>query len=155
MSRKKSGFLTFCCSLLPGAGEMYLGFLKQGASIMTLFLLLFAHFAVLSKCDHIRNERQQFPECNMPPCQIYSITKNSQPLHTSVCQLYQILLINTVSPPWTIRLITFTVPVKSKERKRNILKKLLICRKIPPFKINDQHIIPYRSQFLKQFRIIP
>lgn len=42
MTRKKSRFLTFCCSLLPGAGEMYLGFLKQGVSIMTLFLLLFA-----------------------------------------------------------------------------------------------------------------
>lgn len=42
MSRKKSRFLTFCCSLFPGAGEMYLGFLKQGVSIMTLFLFLFA-----------------------------------------------------------------------------------------------------------------
>lgn len=41
MTRKKSRFLTFCCSLFPGAGEMYLGFLKQGVSIMTLFLLLF------------------------------------------------------------------------------------------------------------------
>ena len=47
MSRKKSGFLTFCCSLLPGAGEMYLGFLKQGASIMTLFLLLFSVCGVI------------------------------------------------------------------------------------------------------------
>lgn len=42
MTRKKSRFLTFCCSLIPGAGEMYLGFLKQGVSIMTLFLGLFA-----------------------------------------------------------------------------------------------------------------
>lgn len=37
MTRKKSKFLTFCCSLIPGAGEMYLGFLKQGISIMAAF----------------------------------------------------------------------------------------------------------------------
>lgn len=37
MSRKRNGFFTFIFSLLPGAGEMYLGFLKQGASIMILF----------------------------------------------------------------------------------------------------------------------
>lgn len=37
MTRKRSRLLTFFFSLLPGAGEMYLGFLKQGASIMTLF----------------------------------------------------------------------------------------------------------------------
>lgn len=47
MTRKKSKFLTFCCSLLPGAGEMYLGFLKQGVSIMTLFFLLFAVCGVI------------------------------------------------------------------------------------------------------------
>lgn len=41
MTRKKSKFLTFCCSLVPGAGEMYLGFLKQGVSIMGLFLLIY------------------------------------------------------------------------------------------------------------------
>lgn len=38
MTRKRNGFFTFIFSLLPGAGEMYLGFLKQGASIMILFL---------------------------------------------------------------------------------------------------------------------
>lgn len=38
MSRKKkSGFLTFCFSLLPGAGEMYLGFMKMGISLMGMF----------------------------------------------------------------------------------------------------------------------
>lgn len=42
MTRKKSKFLTFWCSLIPGAGEMYLGFLKQGVSIMTAFFVLFA-----------------------------------------------------------------------------------------------------------------
>lgn len=40
MTRKKSGFLTFCFSLIPGAGEMYMGFMKQGISIMAFFWLL-------------------------------------------------------------------------------------------------------------------
>ena len=35
--KKKSGFLTFCFSLIPGAGEMYLGFMKMGLSLMGLF----------------------------------------------------------------------------------------------------------------------
>lgn len=40
MIRKKSGFLTFCFSLVPGAGEMYMGFMKQGLSIMAAFWLV-------------------------------------------------------------------------------------------------------------------
>lgn len=42
MTRKKNGFLTFIFSLLPGAGEMYLGFFRQGVSIMSAFFLLIA-----------------------------------------------------------------------------------------------------------------
>lgn len=34
MIRKKNRFLTFIFSFIPGAGEMYMGFFKQGASIM-------------------------------------------------------------------------------------------------------------------------
>ena len=46
MTRKKSGFLTFCFSLIPGAGEMYMGFMKLGISIMAVFWLIvfFASF---------------------------------------------------------------------------------------------------------------
>lgn len=46
MTRKKNGFLTFCFSLIPGAGEMYMGFMKQGLSIMAAFwiLIFFAAF---------------------------------------------------------------------------------------------------------------
>lgn len=40
MTKKKNGFLTFCFSLVPGAGEMYMGFMKQGVSIMGAFWLL-------------------------------------------------------------------------------------------------------------------
>ncbi|NLC17598.1 MAG: hypothetical protein GX757_00030 [Clostridiales bacterium] len=40
MIKKKSAFLTFCCSLLPGAGQMYMGFMKRGISLMASFFLL-------------------------------------------------------------------------------------------------------------------
>ena len=53
MTRKKNKLLTFLWSLIPGAGEMYLGFFKMGTSLMALFLLLlsfsgFLNFYVLS-----------------------------------------------------------------------------------------------------------
>lgn len=38
-TKKKSRFLTFCFSLLPGAGEMYMGFMRTGVSLMLLFFL--------------------------------------------------------------------------------------------------------------------
>lgn len=38
-TKKKNRFLTFCCSCLPGAGEMYMGFMKMGVSLMILFFL--------------------------------------------------------------------------------------------------------------------
>ena len=37
---KKNGFCRFMCSLLPGAGEMYMGFMKMGVSIMILFFIM-------------------------------------------------------------------------------------------------------------------
>lgn len=36
---KKNGFLTFCFAFVPGAGQMYLGYMKRGISIMGLFAL--------------------------------------------------------------------------------------------------------------------
>lgn len=39
-AKKKSKFLTFCFSLLPGAAEMYMGFMKMGVSLMSLFFLI-------------------------------------------------------------------------------------------------------------------
>lgn len=41
MIKKKNGFLTFLFSLIPGAGEMYLGFMKEGLSIMFLAFVIF------------------------------------------------------------------------------------------------------------------
>jgi len=40
MIRKKNSFLTFCFSLFPGAGQMYMGFMKRGVSLMSAFFLL-------------------------------------------------------------------------------------------------------------------
>ena len=37
MRKKKSNFLTFSFSLLPGAGHMYIGFMKMGLSFMAAF----------------------------------------------------------------------------------------------------------------------
>ena len=42
MIKKKNSLFTFMFSLLPGAGEMYMGFMKKGVSIMfTFFLIIF------------------------------------------------------------------------------------------------------------------
>lgn len=40
MKKEKSKFLTFCFSMLPGAGHMYMGFMKMGLSFMTVFFFL-------------------------------------------------------------------------------------------------------------------
>lgn len=37
MRRQRKGFLTWIASLIPGAGELYMGFEKQGVSLMILF----------------------------------------------------------------------------------------------------------------------
>ncbi len=37
MRYKRNGFLTFCFSCLPGAGQMFLGFMRRGVSLMALF----------------------------------------------------------------------------------------------------------------------
>lgn len=40
MRKKKNRFLLFIFSWIPGAGEMYLGFMKMGVSILSIFVLL-------------------------------------------------------------------------------------------------------------------
>lgn len=49
MQRKKSKFWLFILSLIPGVGEMYLGFMKMGVSLMLGFagLIAFAAFTDL------------------------------------------------------------------------------------------------------------
>ena len=41
-AKKKSKFLTFCFSLLPGAGEMFMGFMNMGVSLMFIFFAAIA-----------------------------------------------------------------------------------------------------------------
>lgn len=36
-NNKKNALFAFVCSLVPGAGEMYMGLMKQGVSLMTMF----------------------------------------------------------------------------------------------------------------------
>ncbi|WP_298843675.1 hypothetical protein [Clostridium sp.] len=40
MKKEKNKFLTFGFSLMPGAGHMYLGFMKMGLSLMTIFFFI-------------------------------------------------------------------------------------------------------------------
>ena len=35
---RKNAFIRFIFSLIPGAGEMYMGFMKQGVTLMSLFM---------------------------------------------------------------------------------------------------------------------
>lgn len=37
MIMQKKGLLLFLCSLIPGAGELYMGFKKRGVSMMAIF----------------------------------------------------------------------------------------------------------------------
>ena len=52
MTKQKKGLLLFLCSLVPGAGEMYMGFFKQGISIMLIFWGTFG-LATLSSLSFI------------------------------------------------------------------------------------------------------
>ncbi len=36
---RKNGILTFCFAFIPGAGQMYQGYMKRGLSLITLFVL--------------------------------------------------------------------------------------------------------------------
>ncbi len=47
MIRKKSKFWTFWFSFIPGAAEMYMGFMKMGLSLMTIFFGLFSLSIIL------------------------------------------------------------------------------------------------------------
>lgn len=55
MIKKKNGFFTFCCSLIPGAGEMYLGFMKEGISVMLLMMgaFMLTSFFRLDVCVYL------------------------------------------------------------------------------------------------------
>ena len=49
--KKKSSVFTFFCSFLPGAAEMYMGFMKMGVSLMALFFVSFMIPAMFNASD--------------------------------------------------------------------------------------------------------
>ena len=49
--KKKSNVFTFFCSFLPGAAEMYMGFMKMGISLMALFFVSFMIPAMFNASD--------------------------------------------------------------------------------------------------------
>ena len=51
MRQKRGNFTTFICSLIPGAAEMYMGFMKKGISLMAVFILCFVVPSVLRVSD--------------------------------------------------------------------------------------------------------
>ena len=51
MRRKNGKFTTLICSFIPGAAEMYMGFMKHGISLMALFILCFVIPSVLRVSD--------------------------------------------------------------------------------------------------------
>lgn len=46
--KKKSRFWTFCFSFIPGAAEMYMGFMKMGLSLMSIFFAILFVTAILN-----------------------------------------------------------------------------------------------------------
>ena len=51
--KKKNRFFTFILSFLPGAAEMYMGFMKNGFSLMLFFLLPFALITIYGGLDFL------------------------------------------------------------------------------------------------------
>lgn len=48
---KKNGFITFCCAMIPGFGQMYQGYMKRGISL-TLWFTAIAAFAGLARMEY-------------------------------------------------------------------------------------------------------
>ena len=51
--RKKNRFFTFICSFMPGAAEMYMGFMKNGFTLMLMFLLPFSLLVIYGGLDFL------------------------------------------------------------------------------------------------------
>lgn len=56
MPHKKNGFWNLCFSMIPGAGQMYQGYMKRGVSIMTIF------FSCLAVCVFLQMDEWLFLE---------------------------------------------------------------------------------------------
>ncbi len=51
--KRKNKFFTFICSLLPGAAEMYMGFMKTGFTLMIAFFLSYIPVVFFSSFDFL------------------------------------------------------------------------------------------------------
>ena len=51
--KRKNNFFTFIFSLLPGAAEMYMGFMKNGFTLMVLFFLSFVPMVFFSSLEFL------------------------------------------------------------------------------------------------------
>lgn len=51
MRQKRGKVTTFLCSLIPGAAEMYMGFMKKGISLMAIFIMSIVVPSVLRVSD--------------------------------------------------------------------------------------------------------
>ena len=51
MRQRRGKIFTFLCSLIPGAAEMHMGFMKKGISLMAVFILCFVIPSVLRVSD--------------------------------------------------------------------------------------------------------
>ena len=51
--KKKNKFFTFIFSLLPGAAEMYMGFMKNGLSMMIMFFISFVPMILFNAMEFI------------------------------------------------------------------------------------------------------
>ena len=49
--KKKSRFFTFIFSMLPGAAEMYMGFMKNGLSLMIIFFISFVPMILFNSLE--------------------------------------------------------------------------------------------------------
>lgn len=45
---RKNGFFTFCFSFIPGAGQMYQGYMKRGGSLLIILTVLFMLTVIIS-----------------------------------------------------------------------------------------------------------
>ena len=82
MTKKKNGFFTFICSLIPGAGEMYLGFMKEGVSIMSLAFILFGFAA----CINIEPVLFLIPIIWFYSFRLMGYIQNTKPYFAALCE---------------------------------------------------------------------
>ena len=110
-----------------------------------------ALFTVLTEGNCIRQQGQQFPEGNMPPCEINRITEDPHgPDSGSGQKLLYVLSVDTRSITGAFRIGAGVLIVQ--KLLYNIFKKLFIAGQVAVFKITDVYILPLPGQFLHKIQ---